>query len=222
MRSLLCVLLVSLVALAAAKDTSTDIAYTVTDEVWFDIVIKDMNGPGKDFTGRFTIAVFGDAVPLTALNFVSIARGYKTKKRLFSYKNSRIHRVVQDFILQMGDITKNDGSGGTSIYGDMFNDENFVLSHRSPGWVAMANRGANTNGSQFYIMMTKARWLDGKHVVFGKVIQGYHTIETVGAVPSNTRTGTPRKLIYITDCGVNEIKGKYQLTEAQLDSVEDL
>merc|ERR1712150_93216 len=99
-----------------------------------------------------------------------------------SYKKSVVHRVVPDFVIQMGDITVGDGTGGRSIFGERFNDEEFILSHRAPGWVAMANHGPDTNGSQFYILLTKARWLDGKHVVFGKVIKGMDVIMTLGDV----------------------------------------
>ena len=92
---------------------------------------------------------------------------------------------------------------GRSIFGDRFNDEAFVLSHRSTGWVAMANHGSDTNGSQFYILLTKARWLDGKHVVFGKVIRGMKVVETIGDVPYDSNTAVPRKQVKIIDCGIN-------------------
>lgn len=146
--------------------------YTITDEAWFDVEVKDMDGPGQDYRGRFVIGLFGDTAPMTAMNFVAITRGYKRGRETLHYKNTPIHRIVPDFVIQMGDITVGDGTGGKSIFGERFNDEEFVLSHRSPGWVAMANHGKDTNGSQFYILLTKARWLDKKHVVFGKVIRG--------------------------------------------------
>lgn len=208
-------------AILAVFASAHCINYTVTDEVWFEVTIKSHGAPGEDYIGRFEVAVFGEIVPLTAMNFVSIARGYKKKDKLLTYVDNRIHRVVQDFVLQAGDITNNDGSGGTSIYGRNFADENFDLSHRSAGWVAMANRGPRTNTSQFYIMLTRARWLDGKNVVFGKVIRGMDVIETIAAVPSNTETGTPRKYIRISGCGVNDIPRKYTLPEKALDSIED-
>ena len=196
--------------------------HTVTDEVWFNVEIKDLDGPGEDYTGRFVIAVFGEAAPMTSLNFVSIARGYKRGNEKLSYKNTKIHRIVPDFVIQMGDITVGDGTGGKSIFGDRFNDEDFILSHRSAGWVAMANHGPDTNGSQFYIMLTKARWLDGKHVVFGKVIQGMDVIETIGNVESDPNNAVPKKTVTITASGVNAIEGKYDLKEDQLDSTDDL
>ena len=196
--------------------------YTVTDEVWFEVEVKDMDGPGQDYRGRFTVAVFGEAAPMTALNFVSIAKGYKRGDSMLHYKNTNIHRIVPDFVVQMGDVTVGDGTGGSSIYGDKFNDEEFILSHRYPGWVAMANHGKDTNGSQFYILLTKARWLDGKHVVFGKVISGFEVVSTLGEVSTDHSTGVPRYSVKIVDCGVNVLDRKYELTAEQLDTTEDL
>ena len=176
----------------------------------------------QDYTGRFTIALFGEAAPMTAMNFASITKGYKKGREMLHYKNTPIHRIVPDFVLQMGDITIGDGTGGKSIYGERFDDEDFTLSHRSPGWVSMANHGKDTNGSQFFILLTKARWLDKKHVVFGKVIKGYDVVETLGEVPSNPTNAKPRRSVRIVDCGLNNLKQKYELTTEQLDSTEDL
>jgi len=217
---LLCLMLSAVLGLGYCGE------YTVTEEAWFEVKVEDMDGPGEDFTGRFTVALFGDAAPMTVLNFASIAKGYKSKKgkeeKTLEYKNSPVHRIVQDFVIQMGDITEGDGTGGTSIYGDRFNDEDFILSHRSPGWVAMANHGADTNNSQFYILLTKARWLDGKHVVFGKVINGMSVIENLGDVEVDTNTAVPKKKVTIVDAGLNSLDKKYVLNEDMLDSTEDL
>ena len=196
--------------------------YTVTDEVWFEVEVKDMDGPGQDYRGRFTVAVFGETAPMTALNFVSIAKGYKRGNKTLHYKGTPVHRIVQDFVVQMGDVTDGDGTGGSSIYGEKFNDEEFVLSHRAAGWLAMANHGKDTNGSQFYILLTKARWLDGKHVVFGKVISGFDFVSTLGEVSSDQDTAVPKLSVQIVDSGVNTLDKKYDLTEDQLDSTEDL
>lgn len=196
--------------------------YTVTEEAWFEVEVKDMDGPGQDYTGRFTLALFGDTAPMTVLNFASITKGYKRGKSSLSYKDTNIHRIVPDFVLQMGDVTKGDGTGGQSIFGEKFNDEDFILSHRSPGWVAMANHGSDTNSSQFYILLSKARWLDGKHVVFAKVIRGMDVIEALGEVESDPNTAVPRKEVRITDCGITGLREKYDLTEEQLVSTEDL
>jgi len=195
---------------------------TVTDEAWFEMEVKDMDGPGQDYRGRFVVALFGETAPMTVMNFVSITRGYSRGKEDLHYKASPVHRIVPDFVIQMGDITMGDGTGGKSIFGERFNDEDFILSHRAPGWVAMANHGPDTNGSQFYILLTKARWLDGKHVVFGKVITGMDVIKTIGEVPSDPTTAVPKKRVRIIDCGINQLDRKYDLTEEQLDLGEDL
>lgn len=196
--------------------------HTITDEAWFDIEIKDMYAPGEDYKGRFTIGLFGDTAPITVLNFRSIAKGVKHRHSKLHYKNTPVHRIVKDFIIQMGDITVGDGTGGKSIFANKFNDEEFILSHRGAGWVAMANHGPDTNGSQFYILLQKARWLDGKHVVFGKVIRGYDVIKTIGDVDSDISTARPKKKITIVDCGLNKIEKKYELKENELESTEDL
>ena len=197
--------------------------YTVTEEVWFEVEVKDLDGPGEHYKGRFVVAVFGEAAPMTSLNFISLARGYfKKRGKSLTYKGTPVHRIVPDFVVQMGDVTKGDGSGGMSIYGPTFNDEEFLLSHRSPGWVAMANHGPDTNGSQFYIMLSRARWLDRKHVVFGKVISGFSVVDVLGNLESDESSAVPTKNITITDCGVSDITRKYDLKEDQLDITEDL
>lgn len=195
--------------------------FTVTEEAWFEVEVKDLDGPGEDYRGRFTIALFGETAPMTVMNFAAITKGYKRGNTNLRYKNSPIHRIVPDFVIQMGDITVGDGTGGRSIYGERFNDEAFTLSHRSEGWVAMANHGKDTNGSQFYIMLTKARWMDGKHVVFGKVISGWETIKVLGEVPTDPNTAVPKKRTKIVDCGVEDLEKKYDLRPDQLDSVDE-
>ena len=125
-------------------------------------------------------------------------------------------------ILQMGDITEGDGTGGKSIFGEKFNDEEFVLSHRSDGWVSMANSGPDSNNSQFFILLTKARWLDNKHVVFGKVVRGWDVIDTIANSGSDPNTAKPDHKITITASGVNKLDRSYDLTKDQLDSTEDI
>ncbi|WAR00674.1 PPIB-like protein [Mya arenaria] len=196
--------------------------YTVTEEAWFDVEIKDMDGPGEDYRGRFVIALFGETCPMTAMNFAAIAKGFKRARTSLWFKNTKIHRVVPDFLIQMGDVTVGDGTGGRSIYGDKFVDENFYLSHRAPGMVSMANHGKDTNGSQFFILLNKSRWLDDKHVVFGKVIKGMDVVRTIGEVPTDKSNAVPKKTVKIIDCGINGLEKKYELTMEQVDSEDDI
>lgn len=164
-------------------------------------VFLDINMNGI-FVGKIVIELFSDVVPKTADNFRALCTGEKgfsrTGHRLW-YKGSTFHRVLPNFMCQGGDFTNNNGTGGESIYGIKFADENFKLKHTSPGLVSMANAGPNTNGSQFFITTTVTPWLDGKHVVFGKVIQGMEVVKKMEY--AGNQTGIPSKPIIISDCG---------------------
>ncbi|CAL9676160.1 peptidylprolyl isomerase [Streptomyces sp. enrichment culture] len=158
-------------------------------------VFFDVSANGKRL-GRITFELFAHDVPKTAENFRALCTGEKG----FGYKGSAFHRVIPDFMLQGGDFTKGDGTGGKSIYGERFEDENFLYKHTEPGILSMANAGPNSNGSQFFITTVKTSWLDNKHVVFGKVIEGMEVVKKVEGFGSSPAGKTSAK-IAIDDSG---------------------
>jgi cyclophilin family peptidyl-prolyl cis-trans isomerase len=158
-------------------------------KVYFDMQI------GGRPAGRIVMVLRADVVPKTSENFRAPCTGEKG----FGYAGSSFHRVIPDFMCQGGDFTRHNGTGGKSIYGEKFADENFNLKDTGPGILSMANAGPNTNGSQFFLCTSTTAWLDGKHVVFGEVEEGLHVVRDLEK--NGSKSGKVMRPAIIISCG---------------------
>ncbi|XP_060964006.1 peptidyl-prolyl cis-trans isomerase CYP21-1 isoform X2 [Cannabis sativa] len=166
----------------------------ITHRVYLDIDID------KQRYGRIVIGLYGKVVPKTVDSLLAGEKGKGVHGKELHYKGSPFHRIISGFVIQGGDIINGDGRGYESIYGGTFPDENFKIKHSHAGVVSMVNSGPDSNGSQFFITTVKASWLDGEHVVFGKVIQGMDTVFAIEG-GAGTYSGKPRKKVIIADSG---------------------
>ena len=165
-------------------------------QVFFDVTIGGQNA------GRVVIELYSDVVPKTAENFRALCTGEKgvgKSGKPLHFKGCSFHRVISQFMAQGGDFTAGNGTGGESIYGMKFEDENFTMKHTKRGDLSMANAGPNTNGSQFFLTFIPCDWLNGKHTVFGQVVDGFPVLDALESVGS--QTGATRAPCMIADCG---------------------
>ncbi|KAL6122755.1 hypothetical protein NUSPORA_00011 [Nucleospora cyclopteri] len=168
----------------------------------FMVIETTIRGHKKNV--KVVFELFWSITPITCLNFAKLCEGFKNGKTPLGYTNSIFHRIIPNFMMQGGDFTNHNGTGGRSIYGKSFKDENFTVKHSQPGMLSMANSGRNTNGSQFFITFVQTNWLDGKHVVFGKV-KSKETLQSLlklfNGIPTDN-SNAPLEPVRVIECGL--------------------
>lgn len=196
-QSLVRTFLIFCLVLSSFSSISAADLEAITSKVYFDVSI------GGGSPKRVVMGLYGETVPKTAENFRALCTGEKGIGSLYNkplhYKGSTFHRIIPNFMIQGGDFTHGTGIGGESIYGGKFNDENFKVKHHSPFLLSMANAGPNTNGSQFFITTVKTQWLDGRHTVFGRVLEGIDVVQEIEA--QGSQSGKPKQTVTIVDSG---------------------
>ncbi|CAO1358903.1 unnamed protein product [Diamesa hyperborea] len=181
--------------------------FKVTSQIYLDIA------HGNRSLGRIVVGLFGEAAPRTVQNFREICiNGIDD----MSYNGTRFHRVIDKFMVQGGDILAGDGKGLTSIYGMDFEDENMTINHTIGGFLGMANKGPDTNGCQFYITTIATPWLNGKHTVFGKVIEGQNVVHKIEKVKTDT-DDVPIEAVIITSCRDIPLSKSYNISDDPYD-----
>ncbi|XP_066970822.1 peptidyl-prolyl cis-trans isomerase E [Macrobrachium rosenbergii] len=177
----------------SAEETADDEPKTkkkkTNPQVYFDVKVN------SNLIGRIVMQLRADVVPKTAENFRCLC----THEKGYGYQGSTFHRIIPGFMCQGGDFTEHNGTGGRSVYGPKFEDENFLLKHTGPGILSMANSGPNSNGSQFFLTTERTEWLDNKHVVFGQVMSGLDVVKKIEKC--GTRSGKPNAKVVISNCG---------------------
>lgn len=193
-------LLLLLASLAASCEGAK---YRVTSQVFMKF------RHGNEPMGKVVIGLFGEDAPKTVDNFRALCiRGIGGR----TYAGTRIHRIIERFLIQGGDLVSDDGSGAISIYGEYFEDENMSINHTGPGFLGMANRGPDTNGCQFYVTAMATPWLDGKHTIFGKVVEEQGIIHAIEKVKTDS-DDHPLKSVYITECGDEPMNAPFVVSD---------
>lgn len=193
-----------LLVLALSMSPFTDAAkYRVTSQVYMKF------RHGQQPLGKVVFGLFGDDAPRTVKNFRELCT---TGVDGMTYTGTYIHRIIERFLIQGGDVVSGDGNGAISIYGEHFEDENTSINHTGPGFLGMANRGPDTNGCQFYVTAMATPWLDGKHTIFGKVVDEQAIIHAIEKVKTDS-DDQPLKPVVITECGDEPLKSPFTVSD---------